>query len=660
MKPKRHFWSADTLIILLVAACAALAVLLAIARPMFLIPAAVLVLLVAVFAAVGLRRLRRMTKKLLNGKATAETAAASGLSGFSVPVVAVSGKTIIWYNEAFLQQIAGGVDCATLPLNKLLPHLDPDATLAPEGQNVALGERLYTAHGSRMRADKTLTFMVLTEDTQLKLWASEYQASRPAVLFFVIDTYDEILKELKESERAQIMANIDTALERFISRSTGFFRRVAASRYLAVVEERHLQQMLSARFDILDEVRKMDEESGMVTLSIGVGHNATSLKQSEEMAQQALDMALGRGGDQAAVYGPEGFEFYGGVTRSVEKRSKVKSRIVAKAIKDLMGQYDQVLVMGHKNSDMDSLGAAVGMLRFARLCGKPSAIVIDTETTMAGTLVKMLRDEGYGADLMPPEDAETLAGPRTLLVVVDTHIKPLLESPGVYNACGGVVVIDHHRKMVNHIDNALVFYHEPYASSASELVTELLQYVGEGKDQKPGPVEAEALLAGIWLDTRTFSLHVGVRTFEAAAYLRRLGAQTENVKRLFTSTMNEYLYRSHLVSEAKIHHGCAVAMSDKVPPEYEVVAPQAANELLGIDGVDASFVGIQDGDVVRISARSMGDVNVQVIMEKMGGGGHLTMAGAQITGVSLEQAGQMLVKAIADYREQRALETTAK
>lgn len=652
MKRKRFFWSADTFVVILAVTCLVMAVLLGITRPIFLIPAAIALVLATALALLGLKRLRRALRHLLNGSRVAQDATMGGFESFCLPSLAVSGGVIVWYNDAFREILSGGEDTALLPVEKLMPGLDMKAATCGTGQDISLDGRRYTVFGNEIKADVDLHFMIFVEDTVLKTQAAEYMASRPSVVYFAIDTYDEILKEMKESERAIIVSNIDLALERFVGKSTGFLRRVSSSRYLAVVEERHIQAMAAGRFDILDEVRGFGEES-TVTLSVGVGRAGTTFKECEEMARQALDMALGRGGDQAAVKTPDGFEFYGGVSRSVEKRTKVKSRIVASAIRDIMNQYDTVLIMGHKNSDMDSVGAAVGMLRFARICQKPAAIVIDQDTSMSASLLDMLNDNGYADDLLSPREALPLTGPRTLVVVVDTHAHYLLESDEVFQSCSGAVVIDHHRKVVGHIENALIFYHEPYASSASELVSEMLQYIGDGKHDKPTPVEAEALLAGIMLDTRTFALHVGVRTFEAAAYLRRLGAQTETVKKLFASTMNEYLYRSHLVAEAKIYHGCAISLSDKVPFDCEVVAPQAANELLSIEGVDASFVGILQGNEVRVSARSMGEVNVQVVMEKMGGGGHLTMAAAQLKDIGLAEAEHRLTDAIDEYMRER-------
>lgn len=653
MKNRKHFWSRDIVILLLASACIALSVVLVLARPIYLIPVVAFVCVVTLLLFLFIHQIRHVLRRLFGGKNLAESEAFKGLYDFSVPVIAVMDQRVVWYNQTFQSQFAQGVDFGLVPVGKMVPGLDFKLAGRPSGQDLKIGHARYTAFASPVQAEQKLYLLFFIEDTHLKTYSEEYVATRPAVLYFIIDTYDEILKEMKESERAIIISNIDMALEKFIGYSSGFLRRISSSRYIAIVEERHIAAMIAQRFTILDDVRKLGHDSSTVTLSIGVGRMGNTLKDCEEMAKQALDMALGRGGDQAAVKTADGYEFYGGVSRSVEKRTKVKSRIVAAAIKDLLVHYERVLIMGHKNSDMDSLGAAVGMLCFCRLCKKPAAIVIQQESSMSENLLELLDKNGYGEDLLSPSEAMALTGPKTLVVIVDTHIGYMLESQEVYKSCGGTVVIDHHRRMVGYIEDALVFYHEPYASSASELVTELLQYVSDDKDNKPLPVEAEALLAGIMLDTRIFSLHVGVRTFEASAYLRRLGAQTETVKKLFTSSMDNYLYRSHLVSEAKMYKGCAVSFSDKVPLECEVVAPQAANELLTIDNVDASFVGIKHGDEIRISARSMGELNVQLVMEKIGGGGHLTMAGAQLKGVTIEQAKEQLLKAISVYFEER-------
>ena len=345
----------------------------------------------------------------------------------------------------------------------------------------------------------------------------------------------------------------------------------------------------------------------------------------------------------------------------MEKRNKVRTRIMANAISEVARTCDNIYIMGHRLADLDSLGSAIGMYAGLKYLGKPCHIVLDTEKNLAQSLYKTIvgSDSSYAGAFITPYRALDSVTKNTLLIVVDTHIPAILESRELYEACRNVVVIDHHRKMVNHIDNAIIFFHEPYASSASEMVTELVQYFSDGK-LRLSVEEAEALLAGIMLDTKNFTLHTGVRTFEAAAFLRRMGADTVEVRRLFSSTMAAYQERSHLVSAAEIYHHCAVAYTGDTAGDIHVVAPQAADDLLTISGVDASFVLFETEGTVNISARSMGSVNVQIIMENMGGGGHQTMAGAQVKNKPLEACRQELLTAIDQYFEENPREDISK
>ncbi len=653
VKRKRYFWAADVAVAVLLCGFIALAVITVVLRPWTLIIVLGVMLLALLLTAVFLNKFRKALRRILNGKRGLADAEDSGMAHLSVPVVVVSNKAVLWYNKSFRAEIAKGEDMVSLPMNKIVPGLDSHACLGENGQDIQLNGKRYTAYGSVVKGDSPLHFVLFVEDTQLKVQAEEYRATRPAALYIMLDTYYEILKDMRESERAQIISSVYRELERYIQKANGFLCYIGVSRYVAVVEERYLQEMINNRFDILDKVRKTDGEQQQVTLSIGVGRQGKSFQECEEMAAKALDIALGRGGDQAAVCAPEGYSFFGGVNQSVEKRSKVKSRILATSIRGRVESAHRVLIMGHKNADMDALGAAVGMLRFCKICQKQAYIVINQNRNLAGALLEALIEEGYEDELLSPSEAFKMAGEKTLVIVVDTHMKYMLESEDVFNVCGDAVVIDHHRLIPGRIEDASVFYHEPYASSTAELVSELLQYVGETKEERPSPIEAEALLAGIMLDTRMFSLHVGVRTFEAAAYLRRMGAQTAEVKRLFSVSVDDYLYRANLVSGAHIIDRCAVVVSDEVPFESEVVGAQAANDLLGIEGVEASIVAIWNDGETRISARSMGQTNVQLIMEKLGGGGHLTMAGAQLKDLGLQEVEAYIAQAVADYRQER-------
>lgn len=649
----KRIWTVDLTILTLGAACAVLAGMLAAVKPMLLI------VVVPVLAVMGLllfwnvKALRRRMAKLLHGSGEK---AQSTFASLAMPVVVVSGGSIVWYNDAFSQDVLGGGDACLVPAGRVMPGLDEKKAAAKEGQPLRFGGRRWTVYGSRASADEALFVAYLVDDTVLKNRADEYLAARPAVLLIAVDTYDEVLKEMKDSDRARIAGEVDYALEQFVGQATGFLRRTSASRYVAVVEERYLSQIIAARFSILDTVRAIGDEQGTVTLSIGVGRGGETLCEGMDMAAQALDMALGRGGDQAAVKTEDGFAFYGGVSRSVEKRSKVKSRIIASALKDLIEQCEEVFIMGHKRSDLDCVGAAVGMLRFCKMCKKPASVVVNRRQSFAANLIREFEKAGFGDDFISPEQAENAITKDTLLIIVDVHMPQMLESNQLYEMAANVVVIDHHRKGVGYIDNSVIFYHEPYASSASELVTELVQYAGGEKEDKMTPLEAQALLAGITLDTRNFALHTGVRTFEAAAYLRRMGAQTQEVKKLFCDTLESYTYKAKLVAAAQVYEGCAISVSDDVPADMMVVVPQAANDLLSISGVEASFVAVDTGSGINVSARSMGDVNVQVIMEQLGGGGHLTMAGAQLREATLKETKQRLMDIIHEYRENQRAE----
>lgn len=645
---KRNFTRFEFFVPVLCAACLALGVALCLAKPVYLIPVAAIILAAAVAAAVCAAHTRRLVRHILYGEKSAE---GGSFAALGMPVLILSGDVIIWYNEAFRKEILGGDEACLEAIRKRVPAFDRALTSEPTGQNLENGGRRYTVYGSAAEGESDLYIAYFVDNTALKRQAGEYIATRPSVMLIAVDTYDEILKELKESERARIAGEIDLALEQFIGATSGFLRRTGTSRYLAVVEERHMQEIVKNRFSILDTVRAIGQEDITVTLSIGVGRLGDTFRECEEMAVQALDMALGRGGDQAAVKSKNGFEFYGGVSRSVEKRSKVKSRIIATALHDLIVQSDDVIIMGHKMSDLDSVGSAVGVWRICQMCHKPACIVVDEKHTLSEKLLAQFKDADHEGCLRTPDEMENQVSPRTLVIIVDTHMARMVESETIYKRAKNVVVIDHHRKCVGHIDNAVIFYHETSASSASELVTELIQYMPSDKETRLTAVEAQALLAGITLDTRNFALHTGVRTFEAAAYLRRMGAQTQAVKKLFNSSLESYAYRAQLVTDAELYMGCAVVVADELPEHMDVVIPQAANDLLTIDGVEASFVAVNTGSQISISARSMGDLNVQVVMETLGGGGHLTMAGAQLRGVTVDEARKRLFDAITQYRE---------
>ena len=605
-------------------------------------------------------QLRRWSAKWVAGGSFENSKTQYSLESLSQPAALLSGEVVLWYNSQFRQRILGGEDRALSRIQKLLPGLDLQKAREEAGQPLNLADGVWNVHSSTVPGDgETVTLLVFNEETALRKTAAEYKASRPGYMVFLVDGYDDVFSDMLDSERARLLEGINRVLEEMIGRGSGFLRRVASGRYIAVVEERHLEQYAKRGYDVLDKIRALDPSVNL-SISIGIGRGAKTLREAQDMAVQALDMAQGRGGDQAAEMTPEGFTFYGGVSHGVEKRSKVRSRFVADQLVKLIKEADHVVIMGHRMSDLDAIGSAEGVLRICKICDVPAVIAVKRDATLASSLINALCEAGQEDDFIDPKGALPIISKTTLCVVVDTYQLGLVESREILEKCGKIAVIDHHRKGVGFIENADLVCHEPYASSASELVTELLQYVGD-RDHKPSRIEAEGLLSGIMLDTRDFTLHTGVRTFEAAAALRRFGAETEHVRQLFDVSMVEYNAKADLVEAAQMYKNCAISVSGEVAPEARVAVAQAANDLLTIQGVEASFVAVQAGSGVNISARSLGAVNVQVIMESLGGGGHQTMAAAQLKHITPEAARARIQTAIDEYRasQRKTLTDTA-
>lgn len=575
---------------------------------------------------------------------------------FPVPVITVyEGSEIIWYNRLCYDKVFGGNDLRGEDITEVLPGLNVAPENPEDGQSISWGQRRYTAFvASSRRQGESISIIYLLDDTELKETAAEYHRTRPSVAIITVDNYDEMMQDVKDSERAQFMSEIEDIIEQYCSANYGFFIRIQRDKFMAVFEEQGLDRIIAAKFDVLDRVRALVGPGRFsATLSIGVGRGAESLTESNAMARQAMDMCLGRGGDQVALRTSSGYEFFGGVSKGVEKRTKVKTRIIASALAELIEASRNVVIMGHRFADLDSIGSCMGMLKSVKAMNRPAIICMDREKNLVSQLMQKLSEEGYPeGDIQPPAQVLERIDAHTLLIVLDTHVPQVLESMDIYKACKTVVVIDHHRKLVNHIDNAVIFYHEPYASSACEMVAELIQYFPT--HPQISKLEAEAMLAGIMLDTKNFVLRTGVRTFEAAAYLRRLGADTVAVRKLFASSMENYQQKSDIVSKAEVYHHCAIAVTTEPSDNIKVVAPQAADELMSIEGVDASFVIFPYENVINVSARSMGNINVQVIMEKLGGGGHHTMAAAQFPDADIRDISAKIMDAIDGYYESLA------
>lgn len=569
------------------------------------------------------------------------------LTAFPMPALAVTATgEILFANNRFRKEILDGKDAFGLMLTEVFADISLKDLGKKTAVGVRCGDKKLTAFINRAADDETVFVLYFSDITALKDIEAEYTASRPVVLMLCIDNLEEATADMRESARARIAGQIETLLDEWIVQSGGILRKFASDRFMAVVENRDLNNMTKDRFSILDRVRGAFAADGLtVTVSIGVGQGKT-MQACEDMARQALEMALARGGDQTAIKTVNGFDFYGGRSKGVERRTKVRTRVIANALSDLIRFSDRVLVMGHRQSDLDCLGSAIALTAAVRRMGKEAVTVVRRRSTMAGDLYDRYVDEGK-ADLFTEPDAiiESIT-PRTLLIITDTHAANMLDCPEIYEAASRVAIIDHHRKLVNHIQDAALSYHEPSSSSACELVTELLQYMGEALI---GRSEADALLSGIMLDTRNFVLHTGVRTFEAAAHLRRLGADTVAVKRMFSGGLEMYQKKCDLVSKAEQYHHTAIVVSDEDYSTCRAVPAQAADEMLSIQGIKASFVLCVAGDEVIISARSYGECNVQLVMEALGGGGHLTMAGTQLKNTTVAEARERLCAAIDDY-----------
>ena len=649
MKQKPR-WTLEMLTASLAVLCSLLVLVLLIQRPTAWLALLALVVLWGVVVVLFRCQLRKWVARWMCGGSFEGSKLQFSLEPLSQPAALLSGETVLWYNAQFRTRLLNGQDALVNRVQKVLPGLDLQQCRKQEGQLLTLADGMWSVHSSTVPGDaESMTLLVLNEETALRKVEAEYKASRPGYLVFLVDGYDDVFGDMLDSERARLLEGINRTLEDMIGRGSGFLRRVASGRYIAVVEERQMEQFANRGYDVLDKIRALDPSVNL-SLSIGIGRGAKTLREAQDMAVQALDMAQGRGGDQAAEMTPDGFTFYGGVSHGVEKRSKVRSRIVADQLVKLIKEADHVVIMGHRMSDLDAIGSAEGVLRICKICDVPAVIAVRRDATLAGSLINALIAAGQEDDFIDPKGALPIISQRTLCIVVDTYQLGLVESREILEKCGKVAVIDHHRKGVGFIEKADLVCHEPYASSASELVTEFLQYVGD-RDDKPNRIEAEGLLSGIMLDTRDFTLHTGVRTFEAAAALRRYGAETEHVRQLFDVSMVEYTTKAMLVSEAQMYRGCAITVSGEVAPEARVAIAQAANDLLTIQNVEASFVAVQVGGGVNISARSLGAVNVQVIMESLGGGGHQTMAAAQLKHITPEAARSRIQTAIDQYRE---------
>ncbi|MDR1572491.1 MAG: DHH family phosphoesterase [Clostridiales Family XIII bacterium] len=520
---------------------------------------------------------------------------------------------------------------------------------AEGGRHVQLeaGGRIFKVIPAYMDDNRSMTALLYWIDvTDYEGLKARYADERKCFAHVQVDNYDELLASSPDDRKSLIAASIEKAVRQWAARMDASVVRYYTSKYFLVFENRHYAKAAEMKFNILDEVRAIETDADFpVSLSIGVGVGGKTPQQTDEYSAFALDLALGRGGDQAVVKSGASVDYYGGTLQVIERRNKGKSRVMAHALRQLIEQSSKVVIMGHKDPDIDSLAAAAGVSRIAANLGKDAYIVINGYSHSLADFFKAAESSGEyrfidGAEAMEITDR------NALLVVVDTHRPSLTEAPGLIGRTEKAVVFDHHRKAEEFIENATLSYMEPAASSTSELVTEILQYMADKKSLLK--LEAEMLLGGIIVDTNSFSVKTGVRTFEAASWLRRNGADTAVVRQYLQNDMEDFRQRASIISNAKfLSGGIAISRNEGRHANAQIINAQAADELLDIKGIKASFVVGETLSEVVISARSLGEVNVQAMMEKMGGGGHLTMAAAQLKGISADEAVDMLQKLIA-------------
>ena len=597
-----------------------------------------------------------------NVTGSVDTASKSTLINSPLPIMVFRPDTgeVIWSNENFLQLAGVREHLFEMKVEDAVPNFPVQWLLERKQEcpdRVVMNNRRFRVYGSMVRARSrsgeqnlvaTTYWVDTTEADHLR---EAYTATRPVLAILMLDNYEDLMKACADTQRSAVLAQIDEKLGAWSAAGEGLLLKTERDRYLFLFEECHYAHFVEEKFSVLDAIRDINVGEGVhPTLSIGVGKDADSIPDLYKNAKLSLEMALSRGGDQAVVRGRVDFEFYGGRSKTTEKRTKVKSRVMANALIELMADASEVYVMGHSYADMDALGAAIGICCAARKREKKAQIVIDLERNAAGPLLASLQGlPEYAGVFLSGSDAFLKMRPGALLVVVDTNRPDMVENQQLLESCNRVAVIDHHRRAASYIENAAFSFHEPYASSASELVTELLQYLVEPADLLRE--EAEALLAGIVLDTKHFTQRTGGRTFEAAAFLRRAGADTASVQRLFQNDLGDMVARYDIIRRAELYRA-DIALS-VIPDEGvdRVTAAQAADELLTLKGVQASFVLYRSGEDVLMSARSLGEINVQVILEALGGGGNSTTAGGRVEHGDIEVVRSRLTDAIDAYFE---------
>ncbi|MBQ2153561.1 MAG: DHH family phosphoesterase [Oscillospiraceae bacterium] len=573
---------------------------------------------------------------------------------YPMATVQLSNGEILWHNHQLQRAIGTGESKVGQRLSDVLPEAELEWVKAgqleaPDDQ--VIRERRFRCLGYVPKSEAgepEVALLQWIDSTELLDTRDEYFRSRPVVSIILIDNYDDLTNNLNDVSISNLNAALNSRISTWAENIGGLLRKLERNRFLFIFESKDLFRITEGKFSLLESVREITNPNGIAaTLSFGVGKDGAGFQENYDFAALALEMALSRGGDQAVIKDKYDFSFYGGRAVETERRSKVKSRVMASSMSALIAQSSRVFLMGHKNADADAIGAACGVAALCRSLGKRVNIIVDLENTTAPKLISLIRrDEQYADVFLSAEDALIAADPNSLLVVVDTNRPEQVESKALLESIPRVAVVDHHRRAADYIANAALNLHEPFASSASELVTELLTYAVDAKTILP--CELSALMAGIVLDTKNFTVRVNSRTFEAAAFLRMQGADPVEIKKLFKNDFEDTVQRYRIVEQARVYHG-SIAISCQDSEINRALAGQAADELLNIDGIDSSFVLFRQKDRVFVSARSVGSINVQMVLEPLGGGGNAATAGVQLRDVTVEQAKGLVVNAIDRY-----------
>ena len=568
-----------------------------------------------------------------------------------------NGNELFWNNEKFAERFFAKKTSHTLV--DLFPEIEGKDFTETTPNEVHFEDKTYELHTYPVEEDavrelnrlsgnnvETLTVVYLLDETDLIYYRTTLENERCVIAVVFFDNYEEVMAGIESVRRSLLSALLERRLAKYVGSVQGVLRKLEKDRYFIVIKKEALRKLREDKFSVLEDIKTVNIGNDIpATLSIGIGLGGPSYEKNYDFARTAVDMALGRGGDQVVIKDGNQVEYFGGKAKTVEKSTRVKARIKAQALRELVQAKDTILIMGHPISDLDCIGAAMGIYRIARYSGKNAHVVIGDVSNSVKPLLNTFDDKSvYGDNLfVTPEEALEIADKETLLVVMDTNRPSYTVCPELLKKVPSVVVMDHHRQGREVIENAVLSYVEPYASSTSEMVAEVIQYYAD--DLKLRPVEADAVLAGIVMDTNNFEDKAGVRTFEAAAYLRRCGADVTHVRKIFRDSMEDYKLRAETVRRAEIFKDgyiISICPNEGENPNQTVVAAQAANELLEIRGIKASFVLTEFDGKIYMSARSIDEVNVQVIAEKLGGGGHLSVAGAQFTDITVEEAVEKL------------------